>query len=391
VGQSPSFPITRHAGAARLAALLALAVGLASGCHVPVPTPAAVASPTAPTPPQVPPAPRPEPAAETPPPARAATVPPATEAPRPMAVPDLLRRATRFEPSGLWWSTERDRFVIVSDDTGWPDRDDKAPWLFLMDADGGVEARPVPIAGLEKVNDLESITRAPDGAWWVLSSQTFSRRGRRPDARTRLVRLASGPDGFVARGSVSLARAIAALGPDAWDTLGLVAPAKGSDPDGFDRLLNIEGMTATPDGLLLGLKQPLDASGRATIWRLADPERLLRTGRLAPGDLAVWARIALHVGEGAARRPAGISDLARLPDGRLAILAVAQPGSGPDHGALWIADGLPHDGSLTATRVRDFPGRKAEGVAPGTAADEVTIVFDADQGTPAWTRVSLPR
>jgi multidrug efflux pump subunit AcrA (membrane-fusion protein) len=312
--------------------------------------------------------------------------------PRLISVPDGLARVTRFEPSGLTWVEELDRFIVVSDDTGLADRNEHAPWLFLMDRNGRLDERVVSIGRETELNDLESISRAPDGTFWLLASQNASKRGRRPASRTRLTRVVLADGAFVAEGRASLMDAIAALDPQAWNDLGLTARDERVRKKGFDRLLNIEGMAATSDGLLLGVKQPLDPQGRAMIWRLANPDKVIATGRVEPADLEVWIRVSLTVGEGAGAEPAGISDLAILPDGGLAILAVALPGShGGDRGALWTIQAPLVAGEAKAMKIREFPGLKPEGIAVGPDSNELVIVFDADHGASRWIRIPVPK
>ncbi len=318
--------------------------------------------------------------------------------PAPMTVPDALRGRTRFEPSGIVWIPEREKFLVVSDDTGLPDRDDHAPWLFWMDRKGVVDPAPAVVAGVAEFNDLESIVRRPDGVIFALASQSVSRKGRRPAGRTQVVRLRVAGDRIEATGSASLAGAIEARGDRSYlEGLGLGAPDPLFRHDGqaFDRLLEIEGMTTDGDDLLLGLKQPLDAEGRALVWRLSRPDRLVETGRLDEGSLAVFARVALTVGDGPAAAPAGVSDLVRLPDGGLGILAVNPACRGGDPatggGALWVVPPpVTSGGVLKARRVRDFPGLKPEGAAVGPGAAGLMVVFDPDQDVPLFMEIPLP-
>ncbi|MBI5608048.1 MAG: HlyD family efflux transporter periplasmic adaptor subunit, partial [Deltaproteobacteria bacterium] len=78
-------------------------------------------------------APAPGPGSEATPAAAPATAETAAEA---LDVPEPLRQLSRLEPSGLLWLPERQKYLVVSDDTGHPDRHDHAPWLFELDASG---------------------------------------------------------------------------------------------------------------------------------------------------------------------------------------------------------------------------------------------------------------
>ncbi len=342
-----------------------------------------------------------------------ASAPPAPSpgAPQPIALPPILRAMTAFEPSGLVWVPELARYLMVSDDTG-TDRDDTdhAPWLFTLRDDGAADPSPLPMAGLDAVNDLESIARTPDGALYVLSSQSFNKHGKRKPARQVFARLrlpAPGARGGALRvdGVVRLASLLAQAPAQARAELGLADL----------RALDIEGMTAAParlgGGLLLGLKGPLTPDGRALIWHMAHPERLVETGRLEDAGLRAWATVRLTVRADGREVPGGIAELLALPSGGLVVAATAATtadGHDPDtqDGALWFVEKPPEalgaDGAaaapaplVTARRFRVFPGRKPEGLslAPpvGERAGQLMVVFDEGGSGGSWVRLPWPR
>lgn len=319
--------------------------------------------------------------------------------PKPLLVPPELAALSRFEPSGLVWVPELMRYLVVSDDTGQPDRDEHAPWLFALDADGRVDPGPHKLARAPEISDLESISRAADGALWMLCSQSLSKKGNRKDPRTWLLKAELGEEGLVVRGKASLATAMGRWrSPAALQRLGLMAtdPGYRDGAAGFDRVLDIEGLAVDGDGLLLGLKRPLDGEGKAIIWRLSQPEKLLKTGRLDPIDLQVWGHVALTAGPAAAPMAAGIADLLRLPDSRLLILATAL-GDGDEgraelglHSALYVTDGRPVAGRLIANKIMDFHGRHGEGMAVTGDAKSLVVVFDEGATNPHWLKLPIP-
>ncbi len=319
----------------------------------------------------------------------------AGEGPQLATVPPELAEKSALEPSGLVWIAEWERFLVVSDDTGRKEADDHPPWLFTMDKAGVFDAKPVLVEGVKQVNDLESITRASDGTVWALSSQSVSKRGHRPESRTLLIRLQVGGRHIVATGFVSLAEALSKLDDDALAALGLVEkdPTFVKGAGDFDRLLNIEGMTADGDGLLLGLKRPLGPADKAIVWRLKDPAKLVESGELEPGQLGAWGTVALTAGPAGAEVAAGISELLRLPDGGLAILAIALPkdADAKKQSALWTVAGAASGGALSATKVRDFAGVAAEGIAIGPDPERLWLCFDRNTETPMWMDLPLPK
>lgn len=314
-------------------------------------------------------------AAQAPAPAPTPATAPAPAEPTDLAVPPALLARSRFEPSALTWSPRLDRFVIASDDTGFENQNEHAPWLFTMDLRGRVDPEPLIVAGVDALNDIESIAPAPDGGLYVLASQSKSRKGKRSPARQRLVHVALAEGSARAAAVVQLARLLDGAGREGQAALGLA----GTDD------LDIEGMTVTREGgLLLGLKAPLGPRG-ALVWHLKQPEALLASGALAAGELTQWAQIPLTVTADGAPVGGGISELLELADGTWMISATAS-GLDPQtqDGALF------HLTEKTAPprRVRSFPGLKPEGLAQTGAA--LVVVFDTGAAPPKWMEQRWP-
>lgn len=304
---------------------------------------------------------------------------PVVEQPRAIGVPAELMARTRFEPSAISWSPVRRRYIVVSDDTGLADTTEHAPWLFTMDETGRVDREPIVIDGIEGFSDLESIAPAPDGGFYLLASQSRSRKGKRPRARQLFGKVELTETTAVMRATVALAELLEA--GDRLAELGV------DDSDALD----IEGMTASAaGGLLLGLKGPIDGSGNAIIWHMRDPDRLLETKDLAAAGLTTWGRVALSVAADGARTPAGIAELLELPDGTLLVAATAATTKEPktQDGELLIVDGAAD--LATPRLLRRFSGLKPEGLALGPSGDAIAIVFDAAAATPQWMEQRWP-
>lgn len=297
-----------------------------------------------------------------------------------IVVPPELAARTRFEPSAITWWPGRERYIVASDDTGLPDTTEHAPWLFLMDPTGRVDAEPLRIEGLDAMSDVESLALAPDGALYVLASQSRSRKGKRSAARQLFARLEVAATGLRATASVRLATQLDRMGPALLAELGL------PDTDALD----IEGMTPTAaGGLLLGLKGPVAPQGGALVWHLPHPDRLLATGEPAAGGLTLWGRIPLTITADGAAAPAGIAELLELSDGSLLVAATAA-GAEPkvQSGALYHVRG--REALAEPTLVRTFPGLKPEGLTRSAQDDAIAVVFDAGGGLPQWTEQPWP-
>ena len=325
--------------------------------------------------------------------------------PHATGVPPALRRLTRVEPSAIVWSKAHSRFLVASDDTGYPDADDHAPWLLLFTAAGQFAPDPLRVDNLPALNDVESMAWWRDGRLLLLSSQSTSRRGRRPQNRTLLV--AAKPEDMRLRAdsAVSLSAAIAEHVDPAWRAgLGLSAESSEVDPR-----LDIEGMAVLGDALLLGLKEPLDPSGCAIVWRLAEPDRLLTTGHIEPGQLTRRACLRLDTDSRGGHEFGGVSDLLLLPDGSLVILssdvpaprppgaqADAAAGDLPPGGAAWLIVAKELDAETSAATpivphlLRRFEGMRPEGVALAPDGNHLIIVFDRGEETPFFSTLPLP-
>ena len=323
----------------------------------------------------------------------------ATTAPQPLVIPASLSALTRFEPSGWIWIPERQRYLLVSDDTGHDHSNDHAPWVFGVSATGEVDAQPWVLKQCPEISDLESVTRSSDGAIWLLASQSVSRKGNRNNPRTWLMRAELRGDNLVVTAHRSLASALALMQPQHLEKLGVGRrdPHYRKGAQGFDKNLDLEGIAADGLDLLLALKRPLDGTGQALIWRLKDAKRFMATGRLQPDEIEVWARIALSAGPTAAPMAAGVADLLRLPDGRWAILATAL-GDGDEgntavglHSALFLAEASPNHGRLSGTLHQRFAGVHAEGIALSADGKQLAVVFDESDLPPRWLQLPLPQ
>jgi len=293
-----------------------------------------------------------------------------------IVVPEpLARRSATLEPSGVVWAAKLNRYLVVSDDTGNPLAHHE-PWVLAMTADGAFDPEPVPVWGIDRLNDAESICQGPDGLFFVTTSHSLNKRGRRRRARDMVLLL--GLEGRALRvlGRVNLTKARDS------DGSGSLLKIAGLPTDG---LLDIEALTFREGALYLGLKSPLSTRDGAVIVRLASPVEALRAGHLSAG--AVTRAWELTLAGDARGVPEGIADLATLPDGRLAVLANSPKGREHDRGGslYWFE---PSTGRVTF--VHQWPGLHPEGVTLSSDGGALVILFDANTDPPLWTRWPLP-
>jgi HlyD family secretion protein len=305
--------------------------------------------------------------------AQAATAP--TSGPTEVVVPDALKARTRLEPSGAVWVPELQRMLVVSDDTGLPGQDDHVPIVFTATADGHFDPDPLPIEGVDRVSDLESVSRANDGTFYLLASQSLSEKGRRPEKRQWLLRATLADRRLRVTGKIAL-----------YDALERGLSAEARADLGLGPALDIEGSAWRDGDLLLGLKAPLRDGARAVVWRLADVNGFIDRGGLPTDrpDAGVTRvlDVALPTCPGGA--PGGISEL-RVEGKRLYLLST-QP-DGPACGSAWRLD-LDAAGR-SPERLGVWPDLKPEGL---TRADDggLVVLFDTGGHTPRITRLQEP-
>lgn len=296
---------------------------------------------------------------------------------RPVRVPAALLDVTSPpELSGLVFSAALSRWLLVSDDTGLARRGTRhAPMLLAMDAAGRLDEAPVPITGVERVNDPEAICAGPDGTLFVATSHSPTREGRTPRARRQLLLLRPAGRTLSVVGRVDLAAAarapLAAAG----------VPA--------DAPLDIEALAYRDGALFVGLKSPLSPAGGAIILRLAEPAPAARRGRIPDGALTRWAEVPLCVEAAAGRVCQGLADMLFLDDGSLCAAANAPKGGPRDGGGgiWWIPAPI---GAAAPRLLHRFPGLKPEGIARAPDGRSIVVVFDRDQEPPLWTELPAP-
>lgn len=272
-----------------------------------------------------------------------------------LRVPDELRaRTSPLELSGLTWVPSLGRYLVVSDDTGLDKTPTRgAPWVFRVDADGGVESAPLVIEGVEKLDDAESITAENASTFWLVTSHSLTTKGKSKPERRQLLQL-----------SLTGGALKKSAGFDLLD-LGLERLAGGP--------VDVEAVAFREGKVLVGLKAPLDAKGRAQVFQF-DP----KSKALTP-----WKSLSLTVQS----VPEGVSDLLVLADGSVLIAANAPKGGQLDHGgALWLLAA----GSDSPRLLHHFPSLKPEGLSLTPDGKQVRVVFDRQDAEPKWLSLPLP-
>lgn len=281
-----------------------------------------------------------------------------------MQLPAELTSAS-LELSGIAWAPALSRYLLVSDDVV-HDGKKHAPVLFAAAPGGLLDPTPLPIEGIDELNDPESICAGPDGTFFVATSHSVNAHGHLPASRRRLLHLSLAPE-----------RSLRVLGQVD------LTEAKGSDgepPWPRDARLDIEAITFHEGALFIGLKSPLGPEREATILKLDRPVDVLRSRTVPAGAISRWARVRLCPTSPTVCE--GIADMTFLRDGSLLLVANSPKGAPSDGGgALWRLG----DKGAQPTLLKQFAGLRPEGITLDADGSRAIIVFDRGGKPPMWT------
>lgn len=288
-------------------------------------------------------------------------VPPSVAAAGFAAVPSAAD-VPGLEASGLLWLPDLARFLVISDETP-----KKRPLAWPMDTAYRI-GKPLPIAGLDKMDDMEAIAEGPGGSVWFLSSQSVSKSGKLKPERRLLAKAARKGEGLALEAKLDLYGRLDSLSRGRKDldwAVWLQAGLKEGSQD-------IEGMALKDGDLYLGFKAPLK-DGKAVILRVAGAEAFLSGAHKGADAVFLWK--ALDLKDTRAGTPCGIADLA-FAGADAWILSTGDAGD-RHSGALWRL----RAGEERPVEMKDFGGAKPEGLARVGA--DFYVAFDNGANKPS--------
>ena len=177
-----------------------------------------------------------------------------------------------LELSGLAWAPTLERYLGVVDDS--IDLDDgqrHGPFVLALDRTGHLDADPVPIDGVDAIDDAEALAAGPDNLFFLLTSHSPNRRGKlkegtppAPSPQDRGPRLRVTGSLDLTRGQDGVARSIESS----------AYPKR--------RRSTWKALAFHDGALYVGLKAPLLADEWAIILRFDRPSEAFADGRLSP-------------------------------------------------------------------------------------------------------------
>ena len=151
----------------------------------------------------------------------------------------------KIEASGAVFVPETGKFLVVSDET-----DKKKPLLFVVGKNGEIEA--INVKNFNKINDLESIVKERKNTYLIMSSLSYSKKGKLKPERRILARIT------FSNGEANLENAV-----DFYEILQNFAQKSDTDAAKFlkkgiaEKSIDIEGMSVIGNSLFIAFKNPL--------------------------------------------------------------------------------------------------------------------------------------
>ena len=165
----------------------------------------------------------------------------------------------KIEASGAVFVPETGKFLVVSDET-----EKKTPLLFEVGKNG--ETKAISIKNFNKINDLESIAKENENTYLIMSSLSYSKKGKLKPERRILARIT------FSNGEANLEKAV-----DFYEILYDFAERSGSDAAKFlkkgiaEKSIDIEGMSVFGNSLFIAFKNPL-FNGNGMIFEISGYE-----------------------------------------------------------------------------------------------------------------------
>ena len=180
----------------------------------------------------------------------------------------------KIEASGAVFVEENEKFIVVSDET-----EKKQPLLFEVGKDGS--AKRIKIENLNKINDIESIAKESGNSYLVMSSMSYSKKGKLKAERRILASFT------LTQGKAELKNAV-----DFYKILkDFAEKSEGAAADFLkkgimEKSIDAEGMFVLGDSLFIAFKDPLFA-GNGVIFEISDYKKIFSENKISENQLQV--------------------------------------------------------------------------------------------------------
>jgi len=280
--------------------------------------------------------------------------------------PEEILESFQPEISGMVYIPELKKFVLVSDD--YPKN---KPMLLLMSDSGQVQKEMLEIEGLDKMEDIESLSYQ-NSKLYLLSSLAPTKTGVFKQKR-QLFAMANRKDlSFQLVSQVDLRKALLKILENSQAPI-LQELAK------HNYNLEVEGHAIRAEDLFLALKNPVGVGREVVILKIHKFENLLKGMPLAEGDVSVAHRIALPVTEEGVQ--VLVTDMIFFNNQTY----LASSYKGQDRSAIWKID----DQNNTINLVQEFKRKHLEALGILTKNCRLYGIFESKAGN-FLTTLALP-
>lgn len=265
------------------------------------------------------------------------------------------------ELSGMIYLPDLRQFAVISDD--YPG---KTPRVLLMNEKGQLQEQMHEIEGLEKMDDIESISFKGQDIY-LLSSLSPTKKGKLKEARQQFAKIRRNGLQFKLIKQINFAKVLLPALEKSKDLeLNKIAQFKSEDPE---KAFEIEGHDIRGDDLYLALKGPILRKNQGTILKVKNFESVFEKEALSPEAVSLAYRFQMS-----------------LP-GKDAEMALSEMKF--DDNSIWVASSCIEDNcsalwkvkesSDKAELVQEFKVKGLEGFARFGDTEKVYGVFDQNK------------
>lgn len=203
-------------------------------------------------------------------------------------IPDQVLQSYRFEPSGLLWAQDLNKFLVVSDDTD----EDKNPVVYLLNKDGSVDAQVIKIKNIDKVSDLEAISS--DGKYiYLMGSNSQNAKENAESLRNYFIKIERKSLDLQAIAKVDfrhlLINALLLSQDNKLKQLG--NSIKNSDKKADD--LDIESLVVNNNQMIFALKSPLTIDNETLFLKIDNVDYIFNQNFIHPQQISIAAKFKL--------------------------------------------------------------------------------------------------
>lgn len=293
-----------------------------------------------------------------------------TEAPQELVqevkIPTVFSDEFAPELSGMVYLPEMKQFIVVSDD--YPE---ERPFLMLMNEEGELQDRPLYIENLEKMEDIESISRVGDHLY-VMSSLSATKKGKLNSERQIFAQIKRMGLRLVLEGKVDLRESL------------LTVMARSADPllqrlARADSTFEVEGHFIDQKSLYISVKRPILDKKELLVLKVSGIDKVFAGDSLKATDVSVFRHLKLPWADPAMELL--VTDL--IHENNTIYFSTSCLNS--PCSALWRLGANADKAEL----VQEFPLRHLEGLGVLSHAGKIFGVFDSKRG-PRYFTVLLP-